>query len=91
MAPPSVFTGSNPFEVVLVVVGDATVLMVADISDSVLVGSRSVVGRADENMAVRVTEVTHMRVVVSSFAVVAVSTRSLARRREGIEDLVQSA
>ena len=91
MASPSVLTGSNPFEVVLVVVCDAPVLMVADISDSVLVGSRSVVGRADENMAVRVTEVTHMRVVVSSFAVVAVSARSLARRREGVEDLMQPA
>ena len=91
MASPSVLAGSNPFEVVLVVVGDATVLMVADISDSVLVGPRSVVGRADENMAVRVTEVTHMRVVVSSFAVVAVSAGSLARRREGVEYLMQPA
>ena len=84
----TVLFARNPFEVVVTIVRNAAVLMVAFTEMSFFVeGSRSLESKEDDDMATPIAILPHSRIVVSSFAVMAMHTGGSHTEREAIKDL----
>lgn len=78
----------HPFEVVVGIVGDAAVLVVSFEGFAVFTnGSRSLERKKDDDMAIPCAIITHLRIVVSSFAVMAMHAGCSPADTEVIEDL----
>ena len=76
----------NPFEVVVTIVGDASVLVVTFAEMSIVVnGSRSLESEENDDMAIPISKITHFRIVISPLAVMAMSPLSSTAWRESIK------
>ena len=76
----------NPFEVVVTIVGDASVLVVTFAEMSIIVnGSRSLESEENDDMAIPISKITHFRIVISPLAVMAMSPLSSTAWRESIK------
>lgn len=83
-----VLLAGYPFEIVVGIVGDAAVLVVTFEGFAVIPdGSLSLEGKKDDDMAIPCAIITHLRIVVSSFAIMAMHPGCSPADSEVIEDL----
>ena len=89
---PAIFRFGNPFEVVDRIVGNVPVFMVAFEGNAIFTDrSRSLEGKEDDDMAIGITKFTHVRIIITTFAVMAMSTRGSHTDREMVEYFSESA
>ena len=91
VGPPAIFLTGDPFEVFVGIVSDVTIFVVRFERDSVFTnGSRSLESKEDDDMAIPCAIITHLRVVVSSFAVMAMHAGGPHTERKTVKDFAKS-
>lgn len=88
VGPPTIFLTGYPFEIFVGIVGDVTIFVVGFEELSVIPDwSGSLEGEKNDDMAIPCAIITHLRIVVSSFAVMAMHAGCSPADTEVIEDL----
>ena len=90
-APLGILVRTYPFEIVFAPIHDVSILVVALVAHAIDDRSRSMKGRADEDMAIAQSVVTHLRIVATAYAVVTMPATCAAGKAEVLEYMLESA
>lgn len=86
-----IFLRRHPFQIVFRPIHDVTVLVVALVHNAVYHRPRTMEDRTDEDVTIYQPIITHLRIIATSNAVVAMSSEGAAGETEVLENLFESA